>query len=433
MVFDYLPAGLDYMNDPVLNMGWTLEGDILSYTYIGELEPGSSVQLQIYMAPNGEDFTNNGLTNIAEIGQVFNLSGFSIGQFDIDSTPDSSPDNDAGGESGGDEDDADIAEICLIAIDCPEDIELTESCVVAPFETAAEAGLLLSGNSCADIDFELTVGDVLEPVECTNGDFHPTRTVNRSYRFFSENAGIDSTCVQTINYSFTECNQLADAGMIGIEGNSVLTLPTASCSYIPPIMETDPAVSSDGCDTPLVEHMWLISTQERSNGAPFIPTNLNIGPAGSGSIWEIINDATNASYQPDGIAQNTYFVRCTRDISCCDFVETNLVGYRIDADAATGDDLCPVAPIVEEPEEDDNIEVPLGLVQECEEEIIFSVWDNMAGQEKEYQTNWTIDASNTLSGSSFVRFNAKDGTTLQPGFEVQSDSQLEIKTEGCND
>ena len=57
----------------------------------------------------------------------------------------------------------------------------------------------------------------------------------------------------------------------------------------------------------------------------------------------------------------------------------------------------------------------------------------MAGQEKEYQTNWTIDASNTLSGSSFVRFNAKDGTTLQPGFEVQSDSQLEIKTEGCND
>ena len=115
-------------------------------------------------------------------------------------------------------------------------------------------------------------------------------------------------------------------------------------------------------------------------------------------------------------------MRCTRDISCCDFLETNLVGYRIDADAATGDDLCPVEPVIEEPED----EVALGLAQDCEEDIIFTVWDEMTGQETEYQTNWTIEASNAVSGNSFVRFNAKDGTTLQPGFEVQSDSQLEV-------
>ena len=90
-----------------------------------------------------------------------------------------------------------------------------------------------------------------------------------------------------------------------------------------------------------------------------------------------------------------------------------------------------MAPIVE-PEEDDNTEVTLGLVQDCEEEITFTVWDDMSGQETEYQTNWTIEASNTLSENSFIRFNAKDGT-VQPGFEVQIDSQLEIKTEGCND
>ena len=191
-VYDYKPEGLDYIHDPVLNNGWTLDGDIVSYTYIGNLEPGASVQVQIYMAPNGEDFSNVGLTNVAEIGEVFNLAGSSIGQFDIDSTPDDSPNNDEGGESGGDtddttdgengdEDDADPAEICLITIDCPEDLELTESCAVAPFETAEEAGLLLSGNSCADIEFELTVDDVLEPVECTNGEYHSTRTLTRSY------------------------------------------------------------------------------------------------------------------------------------------------------------------------------------------------------------------------------------------------------------
>ena len=212
-------------------------------------------------------------------------------------------------------------------------------------------------------------------------------------------------------------------------------MPTATCPYAPAITETASAVSSDGCDSPMVEHMWFRSTQERSNGAPFFPTNLNIGEAGSGSVWEIIDGATEASYQPSPITQNTYFVRCTRDISCCDFLETNLVGYRIDADAATGDDLCPVEPVIEELEDEmeENNEVELGLVQDCQEDIIFTVWDEMTGQETEYQTNWTIEASNAVSGNSFIRFNAKDGTTLQPGFEVQSDSQLEVKLDGCDE
>ena len=145
----------------------------------------------------------------------------------------------------------------MITIDCPEDLELTESCAVAPFETAEEAGLLLSGNSCADIEFELTVDDVLEPVECTNGEYHSTRTLTRSYRFFSESAGIDSICVQSIGYSFTECTQLAEAGSIGIESNSLFILPTAACPYAPAITETASAVSSDGCDSPTVSYTHL--------------------------------------------------------------------------------------------------------------------------------------------------------------------------------
>ena len=86
MVFDFLPAGLDFIDDAELNEGWTLDGKIVSFTHVGTLLPGESVVIQIFMTPNGEDFSNEGLTNVAEIGQVLNLTGASIGQFDIDST-----------------------------------------------------------------------------------------------------------------------------------------------------------------------------------------------------------------------------------------------------------------------------------------------------------------------------------------------------------
>ena len=188
------------------------------------------------------------------------------------------------------------------------------------------------------------------------------------------------------------------------------------------IAEIEEPLSADGCVTPLVDYMWLVSTTVNSNCQPFFVTNLNTGQQGSGSIWEIIDGANSSFYQPDEITQNTYYVRCTRDISCCDFVETNLVAYLIDSDSSTGEELCPVEPVNE-----------LELVQNCDEDIIFATGDNMTGEEVEFKTNWTIEASNEISAESNIIFNAKDGTSLNPGFEIKSNSQIEIRLDGCNE
>ena len=208
---------------------------------------------------------------------------------------------------------------------------------------------------------------------------------------------------------------MVDPGAISIDGSSLLLVPTG-CDA-PPIIESAQATAS-GCND-LVEHMWLRTTIERSNGSPFIPNPLNTGPEGSGAVWEIIAGETDTSLDPGTITQNTYFVRCTRSISCCEFVETNLVGYRIDNDAE--------CPIVED-------QALFERIDNCAGEIVLDSSDDMvSGDQKEYRTNQTINATNRVGAGASTIYNAQEGIILDPGFEVEKNGQLQAIIEGCND
>ena len=264
----------------------------------------------------------------------------------------------------------------------------------------------------------LSVEDELIPFECIGGDFIPTRTVIRTYTFLSENGGFEESCPQEITYQFTECNQVVDAGAIAIDGSSLLLVPSG-CD-VPPITESVEATAS-GCND-LVEHMWLRTTVERSNGLPFIPNPLNTGSEGSGEIWEIISGATDADFDPGVITQNTYFVRCTRSISCCEFVETNLVGFRIDNAAE-----CPVVEVIDEDQ------AQFERIDNCVGEIVLNGRDDMgAGDQKEYRTNETIRATNRVGAGASTIYNAQGGISLEPGFEVEFNAELQAIIEGCN-
>ena len=256
MIFDHIPAGLDFIDDAVLNAGWTMVNPtLLSFTHDDILDVGESVVIRVYMTPNGNDLTLEGLTNIAEIGSVVDLLGRNISQLDIDSTPDDTADNDDGGEfegntdgtingENGDEDDSDPAAICSFVIECPEDIVATDGCTVEPFDNLADAGFLL-GASCADLIVDLMLDDELIPSDCTDGDFISERTVFRTYTFLSENGGFEESCPQEITYQFTECNQVVDPGAISIDGSSLLLVPSG-CDA-PPIIESAQATAS-GCN-----------------------------------------------------------------------------------------------------------------------------------------------------------------------------------------
>ena len=55
------------------------------------------------------------------------------------------------------------------------------------------------------------------------------------------------------------------------------------------------------------------------------------------------------------------------------------------------------------------------------------------GENIEFQTNRTIEATNKVGNGANIIYNAKQSTILHPGFEVELNGLLEIKTEGCND
>lgn len=66
--------------------------------------------------------------------------------------------------------------------------------------------------------------------------------------------------------------------------------------------------------------MWPISGQEDLNGNPLKPTDEHIN-----AVWKVV------------ITENTYYVRCTRSFSCCDFGESNIVSFKVDVVAT-----CPI-------------------------------------------------------------------------------------------
>lgn len=92
-IVEYMPAGFDFSG--IFNPGWVFQNGLLSYTYMGELEPGESttisIQLQVKKAANRADYIN-----YAEIASAKTVNGSPA--IDIDSTPDRIVDNDKGGE-----------------------------------------------------------------------------------------------------------------------------------------------------------------------------------------------------------------------------------------------------------------------------------------------------------------------------------------------
>jgi len=307
---------------------------------------------------------------------------------------------------------------------CPVDWNLSITygagqCIVAPYSTVVELESMTGStvvDDCDDpSDLSLISFEEIVPAICSGqGDFFDSREVIRTYLFMDECGNTSELCPQVITYNFDQCNQISDAGRISVEGNTTFSIPPG-CNA-PKITETSPALAE--CDD-LIEYMWLVSTVERSPGSPFIPNPLNTGIEGSGEPWIIIEGANNRNFTPDVIEVNTYYVRCSRSFSCCGYLETNLVAFIVD--------------------DDPNAECPIIDVNNNEEDcneffILTNPNDNLLNnQDTLYITNRTIEASNIINGGAQLILNARNGTTLNPGFEVKSLGQLEIYLEGCND
>lgn len=311
-----------------------------------------------------------------------------------------------------------------IAPVCPTDWDLTvdyDGCIVAPYSTVPqlenETGANVIDNCDDSSDLELTSFDAIIHQECSgSGSFFSSREVIRTYQFTDECGNVNELCPQLITYNFDQCNQVTDPGAIAIGGSTVVRIPSG-CDA-PTISETSPA-SSDCND--LIEHLWLSTTVERSPGVPFVPNPLNTGAQGSGSVWEIIDGANSTDYTPETVDVNTYFVRCTRSFSCCEYIETNLVAFIID-------------------DNDPNLECPIITVDQdvnnnCDELIVLTnPFDNLtSGQDTSFVTDRTIEADNIIDGGAYLILDAKEGTTLKPGFEVNLLGQLEVYIQGCNE
>ena len=70
----------------------------------------------------------------------------------------------------------------------------------------------------------------------------------------------------------------------------------------------------------------MVGTAELAPGVPIFPNRFNIG-----TLWFIIDGENQPTYTPESASENTYYVRCSRDISCCEFGESNIVVVLINA------------------------------------------------------------------------------------------------------
>jgi len=273
---------------------------------------------------------------------------------------------------------------------------------IGELETATNLDV---NDACTDDDeLLLTYEDQVIPAQCGQSEgYMSTRVVNRIYSI-NDKCGNTSEFTQSISLSFSGCNQLTDFGEIGFDGGSIINVPTGC---VPPeIAELRP---TEGYGD-FVEHVWLMSTSEIKPGQPYLPNSFNIG-----TIWLVIDKEVAKSFQPGEINQNTYFVRCSRDISCCDFGESNVVAILIDEDAECPDEL---EPIVDE---------------DCLDQIILSAPtdDMLISGSEVYRTNNSAEADIKINNGAGLTIDAKGGVLLKPNFEVGKGAQLEIKLDGC--
>ncbi|MEZ5039325.1 MAG: T9SS type A sorting domain-containing protein [Saprospiraceae bacterium] len=132
-ISDYVPAGMTFIDDAILNPGWDeIITDEIRFTFTstdgtlppGGLLPGQRDTVTIMLRIDDPLEAGVNLTNLAEIGRA--LDDTFDPQEDVDSTPDFDDTNDdflqdndvdGDGRNGGDEDDSDLATVTIEVFD----------------------------------------------------------------------------------------------------------------------------------------------------------------------------------------------------------------------------------------------------------------------------------------------------------------------------
>ena len=265
-------------------------------------------------------------------------------------------------------------------------------------------------DNCSDpttIDFDL-ISEILLPAVCmTDSDHFTERTVVRTYQFTDQCGNTSDPCEQVINYQISECKGLTGFGSVAINGETTVMIPSG-CNP-PPITPTTDVQGACG----YVEYMWLVSTQTDPNGNPLVFTEENLG-----TVWFIIPGADKEYYDPGTLTETTFFIRCARNFSCCDFGgESNMVAFRIDPNA-----VCPINTTVIE-------------FMDCDKNIFLLSPENDYEDEEEmmFVTDMNIEARNQISNQSRLLLKGGMSSKLVKGFSVMPSAQLEIYNEGCPD
>jgi len=289
------------------------------------------------------------------------------------------------------------------------DVDNSGSCQIEGYENIAE----LEASSNIDVidvctsDEALTIDfiDSIVPAECNDFiGYIDQRQIIRTYTV-TDQCGNESTIDQNINLSFEGCSELTDFGTIAFGDQDLIQVPIG-CE-LPEIGEVTPVSGNCG----YTEYMWLVSTEELAPGVPIFPNRFNIG-----TLWFIIDGENQPSYIPGSVSQNTYFVRCSRDISCCEFGESNIVVVLIDATADC-------------PEIEEN---PTNNLDCLEELSLRSPSDDLLnGEVEEYHLRLSADADIIVGSNSQLIIDAAQGATLNPNFEVSLGSTLEVNLDGC--
>ena len=297
---------------------------------------------------------------------------------------------------------------------CPTGWEIVHvadasNCFIEPYASVVElensTGLSVNDDCSAATDISLSFSDQLIREECSSGFHFEERTVIRNYTFTDQCGFTSDACPQEITYQFNECVLLSDYGKIAINDAGEVHVPV-NCTA-PDIVESEEVQGVCG----YVEYMWLITTEVDSNGDPVTPTNFNIG-----TIWKLIPGEFGKTLSPGVITEDTYFVRCARNFSCCDYGESNIVSILIDNNAD-----CPGQPL------------DLLINEDCDDPIILSspTDDYFDNQQILYRTDESIRSSNKNGAGSQLILSSGTSTTLTEGFVVEKGAILQVDTTGC--
>jgi len=249
--------------------------------------------------------------------------------------------------------------------------------------------------------------DELVPINCTSQ--FTERSVVRTYEFVNSQTGeIFSICPQEIVYQIDACQPLTSFGVIGVEGATSVNVPSGCDLPTISVQEEE----QGGCG--FVEYMWLVSTESDPAGNPIIPRDENLG-----TTWLIIEGENDPTLNPGVITDDTHYVRCARNFSCCGFGESNIVSFRLD-NAAT----CPV-------DTADGVQT----IVDCANPVILSspANDFFGAEQMMFVTDKEATISNRTGNGANITIDAKLGVLGNPGLEMHRGAAFEIYVEGCKE